>query len=256
MISPDRPLVSFDIETTGSSTQTDRIVEIAMIRRDGAETRNLVLRLNPEMPIHPMAIRVHGITNQDVIGCPTFAQKADEIRSFLHGADLVGFNITGFDLPMLQRHFQEVDPSMTLPVESVGVIDLMVLYHHIAPRNLTAASLQYLGKPLENAHDALADSRCVMDLLPAMVQTESTLPQTMAGLAELTDQILSERKVSEGPDGDYYFRFGKHNGKSFKEVLALEPSYMKWCASQEGMGKRVTELFKTALANHKNRQGG
>ena len=83
---------------------------------------------------------------------------------------------------------------MTLPVESVGVIDLMVLYHHIAPRNLTAASLQYLGKPLENAHDALADSRCVMDLLPAMVQIESTLPQTMAGLAELTDQILSERK--------------------------------------------------------------
>jgi len=255
MISPDRPLVSFDIETTGSSTQTDRIVEIAMIRREGAETRNLVLRLNPEMPIHPMAIKVHGITNEDVMACPTFAQKAEEIRSFLLGADLVGFNITGFDLPMLQRHFQEINPTMTLPVESVRVIDLMVLYHHIAPRNLSAASLQYLGKPLQNAHDALADSRCVMDILPAMIQTETELPQTLAGLADLTDQILSERKVSEGPDGECFFRFGKHSGRSFKEVLALEPSYIRWCSTQEGMGKRATELFKNAYATYKNRQG-
>ena len=103
----ERPLVVFDIESTGVVPQRDRIVELAVLKvfPDG-HTQNTVRRLNPEMPIPAGATAIHGITNADVADCPTFLLIADKLYRYLEDCDLAGYNITGFDIPMLEAEFK------------------------------------------------------------------------------------------------------------------------------------------------------
>jgi len=246
------PIVALDIETTGASVLTDRIVEIAMIRQELGQITERVIRLNPNMPIHPMASQVHGIYDRDVTGFPAFDTKANEIREMLDGATLVGFNLLNFDLPIIQRQMMEAGPELRLDLDTVEVVDLMAIYHHIAPRTLDAASRQFLGKPLEGAHDALADTRCVLELIPAMVREAKEDLGNIKAMVRLTDELVCARKVAQAEDGECYFRFGKHAGKSFKEVMRVEPSYFTWAVNQTGMGRRAIELFRIAIQAHKN----
>ncbi len=249
------PLVSLDIETTGANVTIDRIVEMAIIRQEPGKTTEKVIRLNPGMPIHPMASQVHGITDADVAECPEFRAVASEVRDLLAGAVLLGFNLVNFDLPIIFRQLGEVDPMLAKGLDQLPVVDLMAVYHHVAPRNLDAASRQFLGKPLEGAHDALADTRCVLELLPAMMQAGQGAAPNLEAMAELTDSIISSRKVVEGTDGECYFRFGRHSGKSFTRVLQEDPSYFSWAASQAGMGQRARMLFLRAVDAVRGRVG-
>ena len=103
----ERPLVVFDIESTGVMPQRDRIVEIAVLKifPDG-HTQNTVRRLNPEMPIPPGATAIHGISDADVADCPTFLLIAEKLFRYIEDCDLAGYNITGFDIPMLEAEFK------------------------------------------------------------------------------------------------------------------------------------------------------
>jgi len=147
-----KPLVALDIETTGSDANTDRIVELAMIKQTGDQRTEWVKRFNPGIAIHPAASAVHGITDDQVRDLESFDAFKNEVVEFLRDSDLIGYNLINFDLPVLRR---EMGPDSKV-IEKSKIIDLMQLYFHVAPRTLSAACKQYLGRDLDDAHQALA----------------------------------------------------------------------------------------------------
>lgn len=170
----DRPLVIFDLETTGLSPLEDKIVEIAYerIMTDGT-IESKVYRLNPGRDIPEDASRINGIYWDDVKDCPTFATLAFELWKMFDNADVGGFNIVGFDLPFLKAQFSSVGKNFDF--SDCKILDAKVLYHAkeardmFAPRNLTAAYKLYCGKDHINAHTGAADVRATVEILEAIL---------------------------------------------------------------------------------------
>ena len=149
-LSLNRPIAFIDLETTGLNPSFDRIIELSVLKvhPDGSEEVKSV-RVNPEMPISAGATRVHGIKDADVAGEPTFSQYAKNLLAFLDGCDLSGFNAIRFDLPMLRAEFARV--GMQFDLENRKVVDPMVIFHQMEPRDLGAAYGKYCGKTLDGA---------------------------------------------------------------------------------------------------------
>ena len=162
----DRPLVVFDLETTGLFPKKDRIIELGAIKvsPDGTEEERCWL-LNPSIPIPPESTAVHGIADEDVKDCPTFAERADEIFAFFEGCDLSGFNSDRYDIPCLEEEFARV--GMNFAVSQRRCIDVQRIYHRMEPRDLTAAVRFYLGRDHAGAHGAEADTRATLEVLKA-----------------------------------------------------------------------------------------
>lgn len=171
----DRPLVIFDLETTGLSPTEDKILEIAYerIMPDGT-IESKVQRLNPMRDIPEDASRINGIYWDDVKDCPTFATLAFELWKMFDNADVGGFNVVGFDLPFLKAQFATVGKNFDFT--RCKVLDAKVLYHAkeprdmFAPRNLTAAYKLYCGKDHINAHTGAADVRATVEILEAILE--------------------------------------------------------------------------------------
>ena len=137
-LSLDRPLVVFDLETTGTDPATDRIVEISALRIDPDGTREArTRRVNPGVPIPSQATAIHKIRDEDVRDAPTFRQIAKGLLTFLEDADLAGFNVARFDLPLLDREFR--DCGLDLKRSRRRVVDAMTIYHRKERRDLGAA---------------------------------------------------------------------------------------------------------------------
>ncbi len=172
----DRPLVIFDLETTGLSPQEDRILEIAYerIMPDGT-IESKCLRLNPGRDIPDDASRINGIYWDDVKDCPTFATLAFEMWNMFEDADVGGFNVIGFDLPFLRAQFNSVGKNFDFN-NGRKILDAKVLYHAkeprdmFAPRNLTAAYKLYCEKDHINAHTGEADVRATVEILEAILE--------------------------------------------------------------------------------------
>ena len=150
-LSLDRPIAFIDLETTGLNPLFDRIIELSALKvyPDASEEVKSV-RVNPEMPISAGATRVHGIKDEDVAGEPTFRQYAKNLLAFLDGCDLSGFNAIRFDLPMLRAEFARV--GMHFDLEDRSVVDPMVIFHQMEPRDLGAAYIKYCVKPWTKPH--------------------------------------------------------------------------------------------------------
>ncbi|MCS6801039.1 MAG: 3'-5' exonuclease [Chloroflexota bacterium] len=176
-----RPIAFLDLETTGISTAHSRIVEIALflVHPDGREEQN-VFRVNPGIPIPADAVRVHGISDRDVIGHPQFSALAPTVEALLRGCDLAGFNIIRYDLPILTKEFQR--SGRTFPLAGRALIDVMTLFHQrdgaqLQKRNLAAAVRHYCGREHVGAHSALADARATAEVLRRMLQRHRDLPR-------------------------------------------------------------------------------
>lgn len=172
----DRPLIIFDLETTGLSFREDRILELAYekIMPDGTiEAR--VERINPGRSIPDDASRINGIYEDDVKDAPQFPTLAFELWSMFEGADVGGFNILGFDLPFMKAQFQTVGKNFDFGSPR-KILDAKILYHAkeprdmFAPRNLTAAYRLYCGKDHINAHTGAADVRATVEILEAILE--------------------------------------------------------------------------------------
>jgi len=227
----DRPLVVFDLETTGTDPATDRIVEIAGLRietdgRREARTR----RVNPERPIPPEATAIHGIADADVRDAPTFRQIARSLERWLEGADLAGFNVVRFDLPLLEREMR--DCGIDLGRAGRRILDAMTIFHRKERRDLTAAVRFYLGREHVGAHSAEADVAAAAAILEAQLARYDDLPR---GIGELATWIGAER--GEGSEratkftwreGEPVFAFGRHLGRTVGEVARETPDYLRW----------------------------
>jgi DNA polymerase-3 subunit epsilon len=176
-----RPLVFFDLETTGPDPYADRVVEISVLKvaPDGSR-EGRTRRINPGRPIPPEATAVHGIRDEDVRDSPQFRQIARSLLEFLEDADLAGYNVRRFDAPILDREFR--DCGMDLGLSRRRVIDAMTIFHRKEPRDLSAAVRLFLGRPHEGAHSAEADVAAAAEVLDAQLERYPDLPRTVEAL--------------------------------------------------------------------------
>lgn len=247
----DRPLVFFDIESTGTDAQADRIVELALVRYlPGEEDQPQVRtrRINPERPIPEEATAVHGITDEDVAGCPRFAQLADSLHAYLAGCDLAGFNIRRFDLPMLQAEFQRC--GKVLDHRGRRLLDAQVVFHRQEPRNLEAAVQFYVGRELEGAHGAEADALATAEVLFAQIERYglATDPGELHAWMDESHPFLTEveRWWDTSPEDprDWVFQRGKHSGQRVRDTPR---NYLSWMIGVADMDPGVREAARALL---------
>ena len=225
-----RPIVFFDLETTGVNPSKDRIVEISLLRIEpsGAETVYHTL-VNPEIPIPRETSEVHGIYDADVADKPAFREIAPEVAHFMEGADLGGYNCIKFDIPMLAEHFLREE----IPVDfhSRKVVDAQVIFHKRESRTLSKAYAYYCGKNLENAHSADADTRAAYEVLLGQLRMYEDLSGDINDLDEYSHYYRTADlagRIGYNAKGKEIFAFGKHTGKLVESVLKQEPSYYNW----------------------------
>ncbi len=225
-----RPIVFFDLETTGVDTSRDRIVEISMIKvnPDGSEEVK-TRRLNPEMPIPPESTAVHGITDEDVKDCPTFAQIAKSLEEFLQGCDFGGFNSNRFDLPVLVEEFLRV--GIDVDFKRRRFIDVQNIFHKKEQRTLVAAYKFYCDRDLNDAHSAEADTRATYEVLKAQLDRYPDLANDVDALADFSargETVDYAGRILRNEKGVEIFGFGKYKGRSVEEIFRIEPSYYDW----------------------------
>ena len=225
-----KPIIFFDLETTGTDISKDRIVEICYIKvmPDGREIE-YTKRINPEMHIPEGASAVHGIYDADVKDCPTFKEVAREIAKEFEGCDVAGFNSNRFDLPLLAEEFLRAQVDIDL--SRLRAIDVQVLYHKREPRTLSAAYKFYCGENLEDAHSALADTRATYNVLKAQLDHYEDLPNDMEALSKessFTNNVDFAGRIVYDANGNEVFNFGKYKGMPVDAVLDRDPGYYGW----------------------------
>ena len=225
----DRPLVVVDLETTGQFPNEDRIVEVSGLKLlPGGERLTFTRRVNPGRPIAADATRVHGIRDADVAGEPTFEQLAPELAAFLEGCDLAGFNLLGFDLPMLRAEFGRA--GRAFPAEGTRVVDAYSIFVQREQRSLSAALSFYCGRRHDGAHGAEADVRATADVLLAQVARYADLPTDVAGLHELCvdNRYVDPARKFVWRDGEAVLNFSKLKGRPLRWIAQQERSFLEW----------------------------
>jgi DNA polymerase-3 subunit epsilon len=229
------PVVFFDLETTGTDINKDRIVEICYLKvwpNGNQEEKHM--RINPEMHIPEEASKVHGIYDEDVKNCPKFKEEAKNIAKVFEGADIAGFNSNRFDVPLLAEEFLRADVDIDLARHRF--IDVQVIFHKKEQRTLSAAYQFYCGKNLEDAHTALADTRATYEVLKAQLDKYPDLQNDIKFLSDyssFTKNVDFAGRMVYDDNGAEVFNFGKYKGQLVKDVLAKDPGYYSWILNSD-----------------------
>lgn len=245
-----RPLVFFDIESTGLNIASDCIAELSFVKVfPGGEQRIKTWRVCPwdyehscQKAVNPSASAVNGLRDEDLRDCPKFYEIVDEVVSWLMNSDLSGFNSSKFDLPMLAEEFERVrcfkNKNLDIDLHKMKMVDVQNIYHTLEPRNLKAAYKFYCGgADLEKAHTAEADTIATYEVLkgqlaryPETLKNDVDFLSNFAGRPKTVDYagrlIFNEKK-------EPVISFGKHKGKTAREVYLSEPSYFSWILQGE-----------------------
>ncbi len=225
-----KPLCVFDLETTGTNTAKDRIVEISIIRVEPDGTEEIkTWRVNPQMPIPKEASDVHGITDEDVKDAPTFEQISREIFDWIHDADLAGFNSNRFDVPLLAEELLRA--GIDFDLKTNNMIDVQNIFHKMEPRNLAAAYKFYCNGDLTNAHSAEADTKATLEILKAQLQRYDDLPKDMEKLSNFSSYFNSadfQGRIIYNDKNEEVINFGKYKGQKVEDVLKKDPGYFGW----------------------------
>jgi DNA polymerase-3 subunit epsilon len=229
-----RPIIFFDLETTGVDVARDRIVEIACVKifPDGKRDR-YIKRINPGMPIPAEATRVHGISDEDVKNCPTFKQVAHVLYEWMKGCDFGGYNSSKFDIPLLAEEFLRLDIQVDFTERSM--VDVQQIFFKMESRTLAAAYNFYCNKQLENAHQAEADVNATIEVLEAQLDKYPDLGHDTATLHQFTntDEYVDYARRIVMKDGHPVFNFGKHKGRKVEDIFNAEPQYYDWMMQAE-----------------------
>ncbi len=225
-----RPIIFFDLETTGVDTSRDRIVEISMVKvmPDGEEIVK-TRRLNPEMHIPEESTAIHGITDDDVKDCPTFKQIAKSLEQFIRGCDFGGFNSNRFDLPVLVEEFLRA--GVDVDFKRRKFIDVQNIFHKMEQRTLVAAYKFYCDKNLEDAHSAEADTLATYEVLKAQIERYPDLENDVEALAAFSSRGESADfagRILYNDKGEEIFGFGKYKGQRVTDIFSSDPSYYSW----------------------------
>lgn len=225
-----RPIIFFDLETTGVETSIDRIVQIATIKvfpnGDVEEKKYLI---NPLIPIPKQASDVHGITDEMVKDAPTFEKFSKNLNKYFEDSDIGGYNSNRFDIPLLIEEFARV--GIDFDTENRNYIDVMNIETVVNSRKLSDVYKRYMGKDLEGAHDALSDVRATYEILKEQIKIHN-----------LADDLESIDKLSQGDrervdlsgklcniDGKICWTFGKN----INQPILNDLNYLSWFLKQD-----------------------
>ena len=245
-----KPLVIFDLETTGLDLVKDRIIQLSYIKvyPNGKEERGDEL-INPEMQIPKLITQLTGISNDDVKDKPSFKQLAKKIEDVFQGSDIAGFNSNHFDVPLLAEEFLRA--GINFDFSKACLIDACTIFKKMERRNLASAYKFYCGRRMEDdfeAHRADQDTEATYRVLMGELDryTEErqrelgedpegrVLPNDMQALAEFSktnDNVdFAGRIVWAEVNGvrTEVFNFGKHKGLPVAQVLRMDPGYYSW----------------------------
>lgn len=252
MLQLARPVAFIDLETTGVNLSTDRIVEIAIVKLmpDGSrQTKRKII--NPQMPIPAQASEIHGITDDMVKDAPTFKQAANEIKQFIEGCDLGGYNSNRFDIPMLMEEFLRTE--LDVDLSNRKMIDVQHIFYQMEPRTLSAAYKFFCDKELTNAHSAEADINATIEVLEAQLGRYPQLGNSVESvLKTIGEEKLVDyaRRFIYDDKGVEIFNFGKFKGKPVADVLRADKQYYDWMMKGDfplHTKMKLTELFNKAL---------
>jgi len=238
-----KPLLFFDIESTGLSIPVNSIIELSFVKVfPGGEDRIKTWKIKPwdyehacQRPIEPSASAVNGVTDDMLVDCPTFFELAEEIASWIKDSDLAGFNSQKFDLPMLAEEFERAalaGKKLDVDLHAPRMVDVQNIFHAMEPRNLKAAYRFYCGgEDFDNAHTAEADTVATYEVLKA--QLDRYPDQLKNDVAQLS--TFAGRKPVDfsgcmvyNDAGEPVINFGKHKGKTARQVYETDPSYFAW----------------------------
>jgi len=264
-----KPLLFFDIESTGLNIASDGIIELSFVKAmPGGEVKIKTWKIKPwdyqrhsVIPINPQASEVNGVKDEDLVNCPKFIEVLPEVIDWLEGCDLAGFNSVKFDLPLLAEEIERVRAYCRLraakpesrekalqmlacldrvDLHACRMVDVQNIYHHFEPRNLRAAYRFYCGgKDFENAHTAEADTLATMEVLKGQLDRykepteyqQEVLKNDVEALSKVgprTRNVDFAGRLILGDDGEPVISFGKHRGKTAREVWESEPAYFAW----------------------------
>ncbi|WP_298948383.1 3'-5' exonuclease [uncultured Polaribacter sp.] len=252
----EKPIVFFDLETTGVNIATDRIVEIAILKvfpNGNKESKTWLV--NPEIEIPQGATDVHGITNEKVVTEPTFKELAPAINKMIEGCDLAGFNSNRFDIPLLAEELMR--SGIDFDMKNRKAIDVQVIFHKKEQRTLSAGYQFYCGKELEGAHGAEADTNATYEILLAQLDKYDDIENSVDALSEYSTH--GERADFAGfilmnEDKQEIFSFGKYKGRTVEEVLKENPGYNNWIQNADFplYTKKVLREIKERMSAPKN----
>ena len=251
-----RPLVFFDLETTGLNIASDRIVELSYYKvfpngtSEGKTFRvkpvQMMLGQEVQLHISEEASAVHGIYDEDLVNCPTFKEIAPELVRVLEDADLAGYNSNHFDLPLLAEEMMRA--GVNIDLKGKRMVDVFTIFQRQEPRNLVAAYKFYCGKDLTNAHSADADTMATYEVLMAQLE-KYDIPVDVDGLAEFTagNTRLADfaGRIAYDAQGVEVFNFGKYKGQRVADVFRRDPGYYGWI--QNGDFPQYTKNVFTRL---------
>lgn len=258
----NRPLVFFDLETTGVNIAKDRVVELSCYKifpngtKEGKTYRVRptiidAMGLETTMHIPEQASEVHGIYDDDVKDCPTFREIAKEVAAVFEGADIAGYNSNHFDIPLLGEEFLRAGVEFDL--KNRQMIDVFTIFTRKEQRTLTAAYAFYCGKDLTEAHSANADTMATYEVLMAQTERYADLPQTVEGLAQYSAPAQKfadlAGKLAYNAKGEVVFAFGKYKDVPVSEVLTRDSGYYGWIINGD-----FPQYTKNVIANIKLQQ--
>ena len=278
-----KPLVIFDLETTGLDLVNDRIIQISFIKvyPDGKEERGDYL-VNPEKPIPSEISALTGISDADVANAKTFKQLSSELEAKFKGCDFAGFNSNHFDIPLLAEEF--LRSGIDFDFAKCRLIDVQTIFHKMERRNLAAAYKFYCGRKMEEdfaAHRADQDTEATYRVLqgeldcynPLTAETpDRALPNDMDYLAEFSktnnyvdfagriiwkEMVDAKNETIKDKDGKplmhEVFNFGKYKGWDVAEVLKRDPGYYSWMLSSDFTNNTKQVLTRIRLREFNKR---
>jgi DNA polymerase-3 subunit epsilon len=239
----NNPIVFLDLETTGINVASDRIVEIALLKVNPNGTEEeMLMRINPEMPIPENSSRIHGIFDEDVKNEPTFREVAKKVASFIEGCDLAGFNSNRFDIPLLAEEF--LRSGVDVDLKKRKFVDVQTIFHKMEKRTLVAAYKLYCSKDLDDAHSAMADTKATYEVLKAQLDTyketeyedhdgRKSVPikndvKALSEFSSFDKYVDFMGRIVYDENGVEVFNFGKNKGKPVEQVLKEQPGYYGW----------------------------
>ena len=232
-----RTLVVLDLETTGTWIEKDKIIEIAMIKcQPSGETVTFDQRVNPGIPIPPKVSEITGMKDDDVKDKPFFSEIARAVLDFIGDADLAGFNLERFDVPLLSRELQEAGLKLDLNVRHI--YDAQKIYHLNVKRDLSAAYQFYCNKPLQGAHAALVDTQATLEILTAQVAAYGKGSEDLETMQEFeykqTSEFFDGDRKFRWWNGELYMMFGKYaRTESIRDIVKKDPSYLQWILTKD-----------------------
>ncbi len=245
----ERPLAVFDIESTGTNRRADRIIDLAIVKiwPDG-HAENHSFRVNPGIPIPAEATEIHGISDADVKDCPPFREIAPRVLELLKDCDLGGYNILGFDVPLLIEEFTRV--GIEFDEDNFRIVDAQRIYHKRVPRDLPAALHYYCNEMHLGAHDAMEDVRATIRVLEGQFDRYPDLPKDVDGL----DAYCNPRNPSwvdragkfKWVDGEVVFNFGKKQGQKLRDIARDEPGFLKWMLKSD-FPRETLDMIRAVL---------